>query len=275
MTSWFKKFKTTLNKINNYSHIKSNIKDYQLSLSLMIKTFTGAQFFPLVMKLAELYWEFSKDGSEIYSDDNDEFNSGIKLLEKFIIRRQATGKGSRLLTRTVNTWDFNSYADLEKKVNDVGFTLFPSVSEFKESLETSSSLYSSMGSESLKAMLWKIELKINETNSKELINASEIDKFQIEHIMPKTLSAEWKDYLSNDGNDFDYIHSANKNKLGNLTLTKDNQALSNSSFDNKKLFYKESNLKMNRNISKENVWKKDEIVKRTNILAEVAAEIWK
>lgn len=54
---------------------------------------------------------------------------------------------------------------------------------------------------------------------------------QIEHIMPQTLSKEWKQNL---GINYDYIHQNYLNDIGNLTLIRHNQNISNKTFAEKK-----------------------------------------
>lgn len=57
---------------------------------------------------------------------------------------------------------------------------------------------------------------------------------QIEHIMPQTLTKEW---ISDLGPDYERIHQENLNTIGNLTLIRHNQILSNHSFSTKKQVY--------------------------------------
>lgn len=57
---------------------------------------------------------------------------------------------------------------------------------------------------------------------------------QIEHIMPQTLSAEWKQEL---GENFEKIYLEKLNTIGNLTLIRHNQELGNKSFQIKKEVY--------------------------------------
>ena len=57
---------------------------------------------------------------------------------------------------------------------------------------------------------------------------------QVEHIMPQTLTREWEKYL---GKDFNDIYNNYLNNIGNLTLIRHNQKLSNKAFDYKKSVY--------------------------------------
>lgn len=62
------------------------------------------------------------------------------------------------------------------------------------------------------------------------------DKLQVEHIMPKTLNDEWRNYL---GADCDAMHQELVHTIGNLTLIRHNQELGQKLFDEKKKLYEE------------------------------------
>lgn len=57
---------------------------------------------------------------------------------------------------------------------------------------------------------------------------------QLEHIMPQTLTGEWRVVL---GPNAETIHAELVNTIGNLTLTRHNQELGNKSFEYKKKYY--------------------------------------
>ena len=85
---------------------------------------------------------------------------------------------------------------------------------------------------------------------------------QIEHIMPKTLSDKWKEGL---GNDYEEIHQEYLNTIGNLTLIRHNQELSNKPFSEKKKIYdSKAGLQIARDhITDQEKWNKEAIVKRS------------
>lgn len=60
------------------------------------------------------------------------------------------------------------------------------------------------------------------------------DKVQIEHIMPQTLTETWKKEL---GPNYQDIHEKYVNNIGNLTLIRHNQEVSNKPFEEKKKIY--------------------------------------
>lgn len=143
---------------------------------------------------------------------------------------------------------------------------FPSDIKFRENLENKD-LYITLRNDTCRYMLDKIE----RNRSKEV---PDIYNATIEHIMPQTLSSDWKDYLKKYG-DLNYDnHEQIIHKLGNLTLTKENSILSNNLFENKKTNYKFSNYSYTRELSKYNKWTSKEIQARSKKLSEVATKIW-
>ena len=94
----------------------------------------------------------------------------------------------------------------------------------------------------------------------------------IEHVIPQTLNSEWRIEL---GNKFEQIHFAYLNTIGNLTITGYNSELSNKSFKVKKERYKDSNIKICREIANYDNWREREIKDREEKLYEKAKKIWK
>ena len=107
----------------------------------------------------------------------------------------------------------------------------------------------------------------------EIINFDEAN-LQIEHIMPQTLSAEWRAHLTELGQDPDEVHDELVHTLGNVTLTAYNGTLSNNPFERKQEIYGESNLQMNKALLENDAWGRDEILARADVLAERAIAIW-
>ncbi|MBQ8708306.1 MAG: DUF262 domain-containing protein [Succinivibrionaceae bacterium] len=101
----------------------------------------------------------------------------------------------------------------------------------------------------------------------------DVDDASIEHICPQTLNDEWIDYLKTNG-ELEKIKSE-LHKIGNLTLTKNNSHLSNSSFEKKKETYKNSNFTITRNLGDETDWFSSTIRKRGEWFGEIATKIWK
>ncbi len=97
---------------------------------------------------------------------------------------------------------------------------------------------------------------------------------QIEHILPQTLSAEWRQELKALDQDPDRVHDDLVHTLGNLTLTAFNGPLSNNPFERKKEIYGDSHLELNRALEQAPAWGREEILARADVLARQAASIW-
>ena len=98
--------------------------------------------------------------------------------------------------------------------------------------------------------------------------------YSIEHIMPQTLTAEWKSHL---GPSFASIHEEWCHRIANLTLTAYNSDYSNRSFIAKRdhaFGFKNSGLRMNQRIKEKARWGLDELKERSEELRELALKIW-
>jgi uncharacterized protein with ParB-like and HNH nuclease domain/alkylated DNA nucleotide flippase Atl1 len=96
----------------------------------------------------------------------------------------------------------------------------------------------------------------------------------IEHVMPQSLSDDWREALEAVGDDPETVHEELLHTLGNLTVTAYNGELSNHPFERKKQILKGSHLELNRRITPEETWSSAQIVARAKELADRAIEIW-
>ena len=101
--------------------------------------------------------------------------------------------------------------------------------------------------------------------------SSALDYLTIEHVMPRTLTNDWKSHL---GEKADEIHGKHLNQIANLTLSGFNSELGNSSFDVKREAYKKSNIGITRRIADETEWNIGALERRSEDLAERALECW-
>lgn len=95
----------------------------------------------------------------------------------------------------------------------------------------------------------------------------------IEHIMPQKPAGEWLTMFNNDKEEYkDFL-----NRLGNLTVLQDKKNIRarNKDFKDKKVYYKESRLKITKDISEYENWGYDKIRERQEYLYDEAKEIWK
>ena len=196
----------------------------------------------------------------------------LMYLESYLIRRYMadlkTNQLNGVFVGLINQIKENDYSNSIKyyliKCNFVNNDCFK-----KGFLETP--IYGKSPSIS-KYILSKIEHHIQ---PKEVVDISE--KITVEHIMPQDIrsSEEWKKSL---GENFEYVHKEFVHRIGNLTLTGNNSKLSNYSFTTKiniKNGFKESNIKLSRDLSDLKDWNENEINNRALRLFQIATEIWR
>lgn len=131
---------------------------------------------------------------------------------------------------------------------------------------------------SISAIRTKIILdKLENNKRKEYVPTSE---YTIEHIMPQTLSDQWKEDL---GEQADRIHEVYLHTLGNLTLTGYNSEYQNKTFAEKqecidrngdKIGYKHTPIKISHDLANEQNWGEAQIISRSNRLAKELLKIW-
>jgi uncharacterized protein with ParB-like and HNH nuclease domain len=95
----------------------------------------------------------------------------------------------------------------------------------------------------------------------------------IEHIMPQKPAGEWKVLCDND--EFEY--KEHLNRLGNLTILQDriNIGAGNKDFNDKKVYYERSRLKITVMLTNYPKWGYEEIAKRQEYLYEQSKDFWK
>ena len=100
-----------------------------------------------------------------------------------------------------------------------------------------------------------------------------IKDLTIEHVMPRSLTKEWKEYL---GEDADSIHARLRNRLGNLTLcgNEKNSMLGTSLFEHKKPEYAKSSIDLTRQISCISRWGEDAIEQRASDYTSECLTLW-
>lgn len=103
-----------------------------------------------------------------------------------------------------------------------------------------------------------------------------VDEYTIEHIMPQNekLSKGWKEAL---GPEWERIHETYLHTLGNLTLTGYNSEYSDRPFAEKRDMkggFKESPLKLNKNLGQLEQWNEQTINTRAEQLSDMVVEVW-
>ena len=189
----------------------------------------------------------------------------LELLISYIFRRSVCGYTTNSLNKifasiVVSLKNKDIYNQIEKGLMNKSF---PKDEEFRA--EFIKCNFYKKGTEFCEYALKSLE----SIENKEQIDMGNIT---IEHVMPQTLNSEWRIEL---GNKFEQIHFAYLNTIGNLTITGYNSELSNKSFKVKKERYKDSNIKICREIAKYDNWREIEIKNRAEKLFEKAKKFWK
>ncbi|MDU9767804.1 DUF262 and DUF1524 domain-containing protein [Helicobacter pylori] len=212
---------------------------------------------------------------ELYSDYSDgvlskqDFIPIIYLTESYICRRAVCGLGTNSLNKVFPfvTKKINKDQYLESIKVHFGYLTekqrFPNNDEFKK-------LFITIDFYSFKKKKYFLE-RLENFDTKEPVDTQ---KCNIEHIMPQTLTEEWKRDL---GENFQAIHDKYLHTIGNLTLTGYNQEYSNNSFQEKRDMekgFKQSPLRLNQSLKDLESFGEKEIEKRANDLADWALKIW-
>jgi len=201
-----------------------------------------------------------------------EFIDVLKVLENFILRRficnVATQGLNKVFTALYAQVRKHTELDSDNFVERLKLRLqnlnYPKDSEFRAKL-VDVKLYGGNRSEKGKLILESIEEFFAH---KEQVS---FDNLSIEHIMPQTLNEAWKEIL---GEDWAITHELFCHTLGNLTLTAYNPELSNNTFEQKKEHLKNSHLELNKYFQNKTSWRREDIEKRAEYLANIALQIW-
>ena len=207
----------------------------------------------------------------------------LLVVESYLFRRLIVGYPSNTLNKIFATLsrDIEKRLDLSINYNEVfKYVLlskeqnakFPTDDEFSKSL-VNRDIYA-FSSRNKHYLFSRLE----NGDSREQINVIERLKngeYTIEHIMPQTLSLEWKKSL---GSQYQDIHKKWIHTLANLTLTGYNSKYSNSPFSDKLTMdngFKDSNLRLNNYVSKCTQWGIEELEERQEILIKNSLNLWR
>ncbi len=143
----------------------------------------------------------------------------------------------------------------------------PNKKEIDGGLQTRKA-YGGKASDTAKTILYALNLKFGGDTS------PRVEDLSLEHIMPQTLSKEWKNYL---GTGADEVHGEYINQLMNLTLVgeKYNSKISNSIYSRKRKQYIDSNVMITRELAKTyEDWRAEDMDLRLMELADMVLECW-
>lgn len=214
----------------------------------------------------------------------DELINSFSLIENYLVRRNICSLPTNQLNKIFSTMNVEiedrmiklniSYYNALKNVllNKTGRGRFPNNHDFHDKFITYD-LYNAKNS--FKKYLFE---RLENENIKEKIAVEEQIKdgtLTIEHIMPQTLTEDWKKGL---GNNWEVIHNRYKDTIGNLTLSAYNSEYSNLTFKEKKEMkdkgFNSSRLYLNESVRKFEQWNEETIQDRAEILYKKAENIW-
>ena len=208
-----------------------------------------------------------------------QFSDLLKILTRYIVRNKTFG-GSRAkpielkMKKIMNLISKNSS---NNKIIDNLMENDPIDSYIDESmLRNKISNYNEKWSANTEILIYVLE-EINKTLASGPTTGTDITH---EHILPKTLTKPWKDYIMKQMNFSEdqaiEFHKEYRHKLGNLTLlsNKENQQSARKLLDEKKPFYQTDGYAITNNVAKNYTeWTKVEIDKRNSELIDTVIDI--
>ena len=222
----------------------------------------GQTMYPFVLWLYE-----GADGRDVNATS---MSIVLRLIESYLVRRlfcgiPTTGSNRFFMELSAQIPDGNIVDGVRHALSQpTGRRRWPEGKEFTDGLLTYG-LYEGSRPEQRRLLIETFE------QDQEHKEPATLKGLTIEHIMPQQLTDDWRDGLGPDANS---IHDRLLHTLGNLTLTGYNPELSNLPFREKRRFYQDSNLAMNREIAEEAEWGAEQIRSRAERLAARAIEIW-
>jgi alkylated DNA nucleotide flippase Atl1 len=215
------------------------------------------------------------DRRDAGSATSEEITSAMLVVESFFVRRlligRATANLNRILLSVVTEMD--QTLPVDKAVLgylSTGRKYYASDDEIRKGLRVIPFYINGRPNQRSLVLQWLEESYA----SKEPVDLSSLT---IEHVMPQTLTDEWRTALGDNldpGESLEQVHEALVHTLGNLTLTGYNAKLSNSAFAVKRTQLATSGLLMNQEIARQPEWGRSEIYDRADSLAERVISVW-
>jgi uncharacterized protein with ParB-like and HNH nuclease domain len=210
--------------------------------------------YPLLLQL------FDRRGQGSLSDE--ELAKAIELIVGFILRRNICGLDTRrygeTFTKACLSLGDSPPSGLDQYLLQNGY---PDDRRFKEAFVG----FNSYDSKYCRFILESIEKSRGHREPADLVGA------EVEHIMPQTLTHNWRHDL---GPDADRIYAKWLHTPGNLTLSAYNETLANRHFGEKRVHYANSNIGITRELARFERWSEPEIRQRGEAMAEIAVKIW-
>jgi alkylated DNA nucleotide flippase Atl1 len=198
----------------------------------------------------------------------------VSYIESFLVRRQLAGIPPNALNRLFVQFvgqlpQDDSFPQALRRELSRQRRYWPSDEQLREAIRTRPFYFSGRGPQR-KLILERLEQSYGHPEQVDF----ESSDLTVEHILPQTLSEEWRGHLISLGQDPDEVHQTLVHTLGNLTLTAFNGQLSNNPFERKRQIYGGSHLELNRTLTGQDAWGRDQILARADELVDRAITIW-
>lgn len=230
-----------------------------------LKIIESSGFYSFILGLLHLRTEQKLDDNDTLSILDAIF---IYIARRRILRiTQGENKNAPLLVKYFNELlqVENKWSKMLEILSNQQYSLrLPNDNDITTYLSSSDSNFYNLRSSKFLQSLIEEKLTKNRPDLKDKL-------LQVEHIMPQTLNDTWKIELWEN---YQVIHDNYLNNIGNLTLIRHNQELSNHSFKAKKEIY-ENNAGMqiakNKIVNEQN-WGEEQIKDRTKYLVNILIE---
>lgn len=193
----------------------------------------------------------------------------VQMIESFLVRRMFANVPTNQLNRLfIRLWDQlphegDTVAEVRAALSEPS-RRWPADEEFRETF-VRYPLYTDSRGPQRRLVLDRLE----ESYGHHEVVA--LDELQIEHVVPQTLTDEWRAMLGDDAKD---LHERWLHTPGNLTLTGYNPEMSNAAWPDKREFYAASNVSMTRELAELDAFTEDRLRARAAMLADRAVELW-
>ncbi len=237
-----------------------NVKEQLKRLNILQATTA----YPLLMYFYDLF-----ESDEI---EASEYIRVLRVVENYLVRRFLAGEPTNYHNSMFTSLAHELMSKNEQSASSLEAALgarnYPSDNRLRQRLGWNR-IYSSGKSKRIVFVL--------EALNKHLDGGSKLDgEGTVEHIMPRSLSEEWRNHL---GNSWQEEHREHLHTLGNLTIvTQDwnTRKLSNKPYSVKRDVLQDHGIHLNSKYfnCQDSPWGADAIRQRTNFLAELIVKVW-
>ncbi|MBT1598491.1 GmrSD restriction endonuclease domain-containing protein [Curtobacterium flaccumfaciens] len=209
------------------------------------------------------------------ASNTEQVAGALAAVESYIVRRTIGGRSGQGLNRTIlqacGVLDDRPVDRVLVDYFSTGRKYFSTDDQILDAVRTQPFYLRGLRTQQKLILKWVQE----ELNAKEPVD---VEKSTIEHILPQTLTPEWRAALDVDLADdetVDLVHEQLVHSLGNLTLTGYNSELSNRPFPSKQDDFRKSSFSgLNRLVLEASTWGRAEILARGEWFAERIVEQW-